>query len=106
MAYPKGFEPSALRVGVSRSIQLSYGYTSRPINSIHESGKECKRLCSGFRKNVGAASGEEKRGVRYAGKLRKRRRNTLRKDVVYDWLEKLLKLMKNQLTNDLESYII
>ncbi len=27
MAYPKGVEPSTLRVGVSRSIQLSYGYT-------------------------------------------------------------------------------
>ena len=26
MAYPKGLEPSTLRVGVSRSIQLSYGY--------------------------------------------------------------------------------
>ena len=26
LAYPKGFEPSAYRVGVCHSIQLSYGY--------------------------------------------------------------------------------
>ena len=34
MAYPKGLEPSTLRVGVSRSIQLSYGYISQTVYII------------------------------------------------------------------------